>query len=233
MDEERRTSREPQRNASVRRNTGCASSTPVPRPDRRRDPYLHGKRGPWCQGRDEERRLGKKSRPTRTATSISVSPAGLRGRAQIGKGMWGHAGPDAGDAGGQDRPSAGGSACAWVPSPTAATLHAHHYHKVSVAEVQAQIAAAGLGAASRPADHPAGHGAQLLDEEIAREVGEQRPGHPRLCGALDRPGDRLFENARYQRHRPHGGPRDLPDLQPGAGELAASRVVSEEAVMAR
>ena len=102
---------------------------------------------------------------------------GLKGKAQIGKGMW--AMPDLMAEMMKQKinhPKSGAN-CAWVPSPTAATLHALHYHDVDVKEVQEKIiSSASSGTLNDLLTLPLLKGENLSDIDIAREIENNAQG---------------------------------------------------------
>jgi malate synthase len=102
--------------------------------------------------------------------------AGFRGRAQIGKGMWPK--PDEMQEMLKvkiNHPRAGANT-AWVPSPTAATLHALHYHMVSVAEVQQAIEHREAASVDEILRIPLAAGRNFSPDEVQKELDNNAQG---------------------------------------------------------
>ncbi|NNC56512.1 MAG: malate synthase G [Woeseiaceae bacterium] len=101
---------------------------------------------------------------------------GLPGKAQIGKGMWPMPDEMRQMMGTKQAHPEAGANCAWVPSPTAATLHAMHYHAVNVRSRQATLAKRKLASLDDILTPPLGDVSRLSANEVQAELDNNAQG---------------------------------------------------------
>ena len=100
----------------------------------------------------------------------------MQGRAQIGKGMWAMPDEMAQMMASKGDHLLAGASCAWVPSPTAATLHATHYHTHDVAALQKQLSRRPRAALQDLLTLPIMSETTVSDAEIAEELANNCQG---------------------------------------------------------
>ncbi len=231
MDEERRTSANLKACHPCRPRAGVLHQHRLPRSHRRRDPHLDARRPGAAQGRRQGRGLD----PVLRGPERADRPR--RRLLRPGADRQGHVGParrHGGDAGSP-------RSATRMPAPTPPGCRPPPRRPCMRCTITRSTCSRRRSAAttSPPPASRALFSMPVLDPSTLTRgrdrprARQQRPGHPRLRGALGRPGRRLLQGARHQRCRPDGGPRHLPHLLAGHRQLAASTASSPRPRSAR